>query len=88
MNDDDVLPHVGDRPEWGYMNSYEWNGEAYEAKPCLDASMPQRWDDQLRPDDWRAILLELMEQPSHSGIVTFWPSDKMLVRVSRISVIP
>ena len=23
------LPHLGDRPDWGYMNSYEWDGEAY-----------------------------------------------------------
>ena len=29
MEDDAVLPHLGDKPEWGYMGRYEWDGERH-----------------------------------------------------------
>ena len=24
---DEEMPHIGDHPEWGYMNVFEWDGE-------------------------------------------------------------
>eukprot|EP00974_Lingulodinium_polyedra_P072905 7056761-Lingulodinium_polyedra.AAC.1 len=36
LDDDEVLPHLGDRPQWGYMNTYELNdGDDYVARPRL-----------------------------------------------------
>ena len=29
LDDSEDLPHLGDRPDWGYMNVYEWDGETY-----------------------------------------------------------
>ena len=32
MATDDVMPRIGDKPEWGYMNVYEWNGSSYDKR--------------------------------------------------------
>ena len=29
LEDGEQLPSLGDRPAWGYMNEYEWDGEEY-----------------------------------------------------------
>ena len=29
MAEGEDLPHIGSRDHWGYMNVYEWDGEAY-----------------------------------------------------------
>ena len=29
LRDDEELPHLGGRPDFGYMNTYEWDGETY-----------------------------------------------------------
>ena len=64
----DGLPHLGKRPDWGYMNLYEWDGEAYinrraqGTEPLGDT--PTQWDDELRPEDWRRIILECLEGPA------------------------
>ena len=62
LDNDDKLPNLGERPEWGYMNFYEWDGEEYVPRCAgegLDAQ-PTKWDDEMRPEDWRAILLECL----------------------------
>ena len=64
MDPEDQLPHVGDRPSWGYMNKYEWNGEEYEDRPDLSGVEPQSWGDELQPAEWREILLELYQKPA------------------------
>ena len=59
LDNDDKLPNLGDQPDWGYMNLYEWDGEEYVSRCAgegLDAQ-PTKWDDEMRPEDWRAILL-------------------------------
>ena len=64
MDTEDHLPHIGNRPSWGYMNRYEWNGEEYEERPDLTEVEPQSWGDELQPAEWREILLELYKKPA------------------------
>jgi hypothetical protein len=49
LGEDERLSHVGDKPEWGYMNTYEWNGEGYDQRhrqgPTLGDQAPQQWVD-------------------------------------------
>ena len=33
MGPAEEMPHVGARPQWGYMNALEWNGKAFETRP-------------------------------------------------------
>ena len=46
------------------MNHYEWDGNEYVARKRSSdvdaAGQPMRWDDELRPEDWRRILLECL----------------------------
>ena len=64
MAEGDQMPHIGDRPDWGLMNHFEWNGEEYEERPSLEGTDPVQWDDELRPEDWRDILLDLAKTPA------------------------
>ena len=46
------------------MNFYEWDGEAYiqrRSDGTEGSATPTQWDDELRPEDWRRILLECFE---------------------------
>ena len=61
---EEKLPHIGDQPEWGYMNKLMWTGEKYEDLWDLEGVDPQAWDDELQPADWRDILLELYNKPT------------------------
>ena len=57
------LPHLGDRPDWGYMNHYEWDGTSYverHREGCGDVTEPVQWDEELRPEDWRKFPLAAM----------------------------
>ena len=49
MDSDDSMPHIGDKPEWGYMNIYEWNGSALETRlsegATLEDEEPVLWTD-------------------------------------------
>ena len=59
MDPQDQLPHVGDRPTWGFMNKYEWNGEEYEERPDLTVVEPHSWSDELQAAELREMFLEL-----------------------------
>ena len=67
MQADDLMPHIGDRPDWGYMNFYEWNGSSYERRLAEGASLegedPLIWPDTTwSQDEWRSIFLSLLEE--------------------------
>ena len=62
--EEEELPHIGARPNWGYMDVYEWNGEEYiprrdPAKPKL-SEQPLRWGGETRLEEWRQILLRCL----------------------------
>lgn len=63
LENEESLPHIGDRPEWGFMNFWEWNGRVYEPRLRNDVSLegkpPERWLDQWSHDDWRTLYLKL-----------------------------
>ena len=58
------LPHIGDRPSWGYINVWERDGDEFvprrgdNAQPL--SSEPSRWDSETTPEDWRRILLDAL----------------------------
>ena len=58
----ETLPHLGDQPDWGHMNKYEWTGEAYEEKPNLEGQDPHMWTDFVTASEWREMLLDLHRQ--------------------------
>ena len=64
MSSDEVMPHIGNRAEWGYMNVYEWNGSSYDPRlpegASLEGKDPNRWKDSWTPEVWRDILLPLL----------------------------
>ena len=66
MMPDDTMPHIGDKPEWGYMNMYEWNGSCYDDRlpdgRSLEGESPQRWQDCWSHEEWRDIFLGLLQQ--------------------------
>ena len=57
------LSHIGDRPVWGDMNWYEWDGANYVERRSAglgELSLdPLRWDDTMTPEDWRSLLIGL-----------------------------
>jgi hypothetical protein len=64
LEDGVPLPHIGDRPDWGYMREWEWNGQMYEARMqdgvSLEGRPPERWQDQWSHDEWRTLFLQLL----------------------------
>ena len=67
MTEGDALPHLGDRPAWGYMNAYEWDGEAYVPRFPDSAEAlgdtPHDWALGLNPEGWRRVLLDCLADP-------------------------
>ena len=55
LQDDDELPHLGARDDWGYMNIYEWDGEGFVGVPTgrkhTVYRVPQRWVDKYKDKD-------------------------------------
>ena len=80
-NHGEAMPHIGDRPEWGYMNVYEWNGHRYEGRVPEDVEVNQAtpaefWCSAWRHDGWRKLFLDLLASDG-SGEPTE-EEDKML----------
>ena len=67
---DEELPHLGNRPDFGYMNTYEWDGvawaprrpdpsdEQYRRADVEDA--PHAWAAKVSVENWRKTLLECL----------------------------
>jgi len=76
------LPHLGDRPHYGYMNDYEWDGDdwlprrAQGCEPLPD--QPYLWDEDVSLEQWREVLLRCaaklsLHQPPASGATDVKP---------------
>jgi len=74
---DEELPHVGNQSDWGYMNTFEWDGTDWVArrvdsegcaKPDLDAA-PVRWASRISAVDWRAALQQCLASNSVAPVV-------------------
>ena len=73
QNTGEELPHIGDRPSWGYINVWERDGDEFvprrgdNAQPL--SSEPSRWHSGTTPEDWRRILLDALgtEAPEYVG---------------------
>ena len=61
MREDDQMPHLGPRDHFGYMRRWEWNGSEYEDRGAQGDTEPLLRDDELRPEDWRAVLLDILD---------------------------
>ena len=60
LQEGETLPHIGEKPSFGYMSQYEWTGESYEARPDLGGKPAHAWhDDLISHAEWRDMLLEL-----------------------------
>ena len=61
---DDELPHFGHRPEYGYMNTYEWDGENWVQRradsECELDEASARWNNDVPVADWRKVLLHCL----------------------------
>ena len=48
LTSEEEMPHIGDRPDWGYMNHYEWDGNQYVLRKRAEgadlADQPMQWD--------------------------------------------
>ena len=54
-----LLPHVGNRPEWGFMNTYDWDGAGFQQRaprPC-DTDPPLQWESGWSAKRWRDVFL-------------------------------
>ena len=64
MSADDAMPHIGDKPDWGYMNVYEWNGRSYDRRlpegVSLDGEDPLFWKGTWTHEEWCDIFLSLL----------------------------
>ena len=61
---DRELPHLGDRPEYGYMNSYEWDGENWtERRPDKEplGEEPLQWAGLSTAEEWRREVLQSLQ---------------------------
>jgi hypothetical protein len=71
LQEGETLPHLGQKPSFGYMGQYEWTGESYESRPDLSDRPADAWhDDLISHSEWREMLLELHTQlnPDHDQI--------------------
>ena len=85
LHEEEELPSLGSRPDWGYMQHYEWDGKCYVTRhrTSTPAHDPFGWEDDMRPEDWRQLLLELMEQRlSHECSESADPDLEDLLRLS------
>ena len=67
---DEELPHLGNRPDFGYMNAFEWSGTEWEPRrpDSSDASYPRpdledapnAWSTKVSAESWRKNLLECL----------------------------
>ena len=56
---DECLPHLGGRPDWGYMNSYELNtGRDYAVRRPLPLQ-ELAWEDGVSVEEWRDLVFGL-----------------------------
>ena len=73
---EEELPHLGECPDLGYMNSFEWNGKEWQLRrPDLDdiGDAPVQWTGTESPEDWREILLDCLRADSADA---FTPEQK------------
>ena len=60
-----LLPHISDRPDYGYMNKYEWDGGNWlsrrEEVAGELAQKPLRWTSDGCVEDWRTALLHCLK---------------------------
>ena len=60
-------PHIGDRPEWGYMNVFEWDGLEYVLRRGVaSGDIPSEgaaFRDELCAEEWRGIILQCLQTP-------------------------
>ena len=64
LNEDEELPSLGERSTWGYMQQYEWDGKAYVSRHRTQTPHKEGygWEDNMRPEEWRKLLIQLMEE--------------------------
>ena len=71
MRSGEVMPHIGNKPEWGYMNLYEWNGSSYDQRlpvgKTLEGEGTLIWKDSWAQEEWRDILLALLCMDADDG---------------------
>ena len=85
LHDEEELPSLGPRPEWGYMQQYEWDGKAYVPRHRTQTPREEAfgWNDNMRPEEWRKLLLELMEHRLSSDLPDACDPDlEVLLRLS------
>ena len=64
LDADETFPHVGSRPQWGYMNLFELgDGTEYVSRPAVSEE-PMAWEEDVSVEQWREILLQCSEQLS------------------------
>ena len=67
---DSDVPHLGNRPDFGYMNAYEWDGEAWVPRSECESAQtdigdaPHQWQDRESLENWREILLGCLQEDS------------------------
>ena len=54
------------------MNNYEFDGVQDVPLDSLENQQPCKWDDNLRPEEWREMLLELLNQPLEGDTGAAW----------------
>ena len=65
---DGELPHVGNRTEYGYMNTYEWDGVGWvhrrvdaKGEPLPDLpDAPAGWSQEIPPEEWYNTIRECL----------------------------
>ena len=81
LTSEEEMPHIGNRPDWGYMNHYEWDGKQYVSRKRTEgaelADQPLQWDDELGPEEWRRILLDCLKNCNDAPLDE---DDQMLQR--------
>ena len=64
LQPEEELPHLGNQPTLGYMNSYEWVENDYlPRRPLEKGNLPAEpcaFTEAFTPEEWRDILLECM----------------------------
>ena len=71
LGEGEELPHLGDRPQWGYMHVFEWDGEEYVPRRGDDlGDLPRDgavFRDELCAEEWRSILLKCLQTQEVDG---------------------